>query len=142
VLGVAPNDMSTVLVLRHNGIVLAMQQPFWDKYGIGKAKNVTHPITLQPTDRNPALLSTADGLPEPFNQLGLKELLARGGVVLACDLALQDCIQLIQTKEKLSPEEARKQAIAYLVPGVIVQPSGVFAVIRAQEAGCAYVRAS
>jgi len=29
-----------------------------------------------------------------------------------------------------------------LVPGVMIQPSGIFAVIRAQEAGCAYVRAS
>ena len=39
VLGVAPKDLSAVLVLRHNGITLAMQQAFWDKYGIGKAKS-------------------------------------------------------------------------------------------------------
>ena len=37
---------------------------------------------------------------------------------------------------------ARKQAIGYLVPGVILQPSGVFAAIRAQEAGATYLRAS
>jgi hypothetical protein len=29
-----------------------------------------------------------------------------------------------------------------MVPGVILQPSGVFAAVRAQEAGCHYVRAS
>ena len=61
VLGISPRDMSAALVLRHNGIVLAMQQAFWDKYGIGKAKNVMHPLTLQPTTKNPALLSTAGG---------------------------------------------------------------------------------
>jgi hypothetical protein len=38
--------------------------------------------------------------------------------------------------------DARKQAIAALVPGVILQPSGVFAALRAQEAGCLYLRAS
>ena len=36
VLGAAPKDLSAVLVLRHNGITLAMQQAFWDKYGVGR----------------------------------------------------------------------------------------------------------
>lgn len=38
VLGAKPNELSSVLVLRHNGIQLAMQQAYWDKYGIGKEK--------------------------------------------------------------------------------------------------------
>ena len=38
--------------------------------------------------------------------------------------------------------EARARAIAGIIPGVILQPSGVFAVIRAQEAGCVYIKAS
>ena len=42
----------------------------------------------------------------------------------------------------MSDEAARKQAIAALVPGVVLQPSGVFAALRAQEAGCVYLRAS
>lgn len=29
-----------------------------------------------------------------------------------------------------------------MVPGVILQPSGIFAVLRAQQAGALYVRAS
>lgn len=143
VLGAAPKDISTVLVLRHNGITLAMQQAFWDKYGIGKAKNVTHPITLEPTDRNPALLaSSRNEVPAELDDVALDKYLARGGVALACDLALQDCIQLIKSKDGVSDADARKQALAYMVPGVILQPSGVFAVIRAQEAGATYIRAS
>jgi intracellular sulfur oxidation DsrE/DsrF family protein len=63
-------------------------------------------------------------------------------VALACNLALADCVELIKSKDGVSDAEARKQAIAYLVPGVILQPSGVFAVIRAQEAGASYIRAS
>jgi len=42
----------------------------------------------------------------------------------------------------VSAEEARKQAIGYMVPGVILQPSGVFAAIHAQDVGCKYLRAS
>jgi hypothetical protein len=143
VLGVAPRDTSAALVLRHNGIVLAMRQEFWDAYGIGKAKGVTHPVTVQPTDRNPALLSSArDEQPAGFDAFALDKFLARGGVALACNLALQDCVQLIADREKVGADEARKRAVALMVPGVILQPSGVFAVVRAQEAGCHYVRAS
>ena len=142
VLGVTARDTSTVLVLRHNAIALAMQQSFWDKYGIGKRKNVTHPLTQEPTDRNPALLTAKDGVPAPYDSFALPALIERGGIVLACDLALQDCIQLIQSTDKVSPEVARKQALAALVPGVILQPSGVFAALRAQDFGCTYLRAS
>ena len=139
VLKVPAKDMTPVLVLRHNAIALAMKQEFWDKYGVGKAKNVTHPLTLQPTERNPALLTD---VPEPYSTFALPNFLARGGIALACDLALQDCIGQIQSKDGVTPEEARKRAIALMVPGVILQPSGVFAAIRAQEAGCIYLRAS
>lgn len=135
-------DLSPVLVLRHHAIVLAMQQPFWDKYGIGASKQVTHPLTMQPTTKNPALLDEKDGIPAPFKMAGLRKQLDRGVTALACNLALQDCVELIQSADKISGDEARKRAIAYLVPGVILQPSGVFAAVRAQEAGCAYVKAS
>jgi hypothetical protein len=143
VLGVAPKDMSAAVVLRHNGIVLAMQQAFWDKYGIGKAKNALHPVTQQPTDRNPVLLSSSrNEVPEQFDAVALDKFIARGGVALACNLALADCVELIKSKDGVSDADARKQAIAYMVPGVILQPSGVFAAIRAQEAGATYLRAS
>jgi hypothetical protein len=142
VLKAAPADISPAIVLRHNAIILAMQQPFWDKYGIGAKKKVTHPLTGEPTKKNPTLLDEKDGMPAPFNNSGLRKQLDRGVVVLACNLALQDCIDLIKSTDKISEEAARKQAIAYLVPGVILQPSGVFAVVRAQEVGAAYVKAS
>lgn len=143
VLGVTPTDMSMVLVLRHNGIALAMRQEFWDKYRIGELKKATHPVTQQGTARNPALMSSAaNDLPAQYDNLALPKFLERGGIALACDLALQECVRLIQGKEGISADEARKQAIGYMIPGVILQPSGVFAALRAQEAGCLYLRAS
>ena len=143
VLGAKPNELSSAVVLRHNGIQLAMQQAYWDKYGIGKEKNVLHPITQQGTDRNPALLASSRGeVPAMFDDAALDRYIARGGIALACNLALQDVVDAIQKKENASAEEARKQAIAFLVPGVILQPSGVFAALHAQDAGCKYLRAS
>jgi hypothetical protein len=143
VLGAKPNEISSVLVLRHNGIQLAMQQAYWDKYAIGKEKNVLHPVTQQGTDRNPALLSsTRSEVPAMFDDAALDKFIGRGGIVLACNLALQDVVEAIQKKDNESEADARKQAIGFLVPGVVLQPSGVFAALHAQEAGCKYIRAS
>jgi hypothetical protein len=131
--------------MRHNGIVLAMNQNFWDQYGIGKAKNVTHPVTEKPTGRNPALLSSKrpeDELPPMFDDFALDRFISRGGIALGCSLALDVCSQMIAQKDRIAPDAARKKAESFLLPGVTIQPSGIFAVIRAQEAGCAYVRAS
>jgi hypothetical protein len=141
-LGASDKDLRTVLILRHNGIALAMKQSFWDEYALGKAKNVTHPLTLQPTDRNPALLGESDGVPQPFASFALDRFIARGGIVLACNLAFADCVGLVKEKHKLSDDAARTRAVDALVPGVILQPSGVFAAVRAQQAGAVYVRAS
>ena len=139
VLGAAPRDLSTVLVLRHTGIMLAMREAFWQQYGVGKAKNAMHPVSMTPTDRNPALLAD---VPAPFDSLALDKLIARGGIVLACNLAFDEPVGMIKAKDGLDDAAARARAIELLVPGVILQPSGIFAVVRAQEAGCQYVRAS
>lgn len=143
VLGAKPADCSTVLVLRHNGIALAMTQPFWDAYGLAKKHDAKHPVTTATTDRNPALLSSSrNEQPAMFDDLALDKYIARGGVALACNLAFDDCVGLVAEKDKVSPEAARTKALTMLVPGVILQPSGIFAAVRAQQAGCAYVRAS
>ena len=143
VLGAKPEDMTPVLVLRHNGIALAMRQSFWDRYALGKEKHVLDPMTQAPTDRNPALLSsTRKEVPAELDDVALDRYLARGGIALACNLALQDMIDLVQKKDGGAPEAARTATLAAMVPGVILQPSGVFAALYAQEAGCRYLRAS
>ncbi len=143
VLKARPKDMSTVLVLRAAGIVLAMQQSFWDEYAIGKAKDVKHPVTEQLTDRNPVLLSsTRKEVPAMFDDLALDQFIAHGGIALACDLAFAEMIELVSKKHGLADDAARKVAVAALVPEVILQPSGVFAALHAQDVGCNYIRAS
>jgi hypothetical protein len=139
----APTDVSLAIILRHNAIVLAMNQAFWDKYGVGKMKAVTHPMTQQPTDKNPVLLDAAGGVPAPFDAAALPKQQARGVVFLACNLAFNlDVVPIIVAADKVSEADARKTALTYLLPGVLLQPSGVFAATVAQESGCTYVKAS
>lgn len=141
-LGTAEKDLRTVLILRHNAIVLAMSQAHWDEYGLGQELKVTHPLTSAVTDKNPALLGERDGVPAPFSEFALDRFMARGNIVLACDLAFADCVRRVKARHNLSDADARIRAVVGLVPGVSLQPSGVFAAVRAQEAGAVYVRAS
>ena len=143
VLKVPAKDVSMVLVLRHMGVNLAMNQAYWDAFGIGKEKNATHPADGKPTTKNPALLDAKAGLPKQFDGLSIPQFIAGGGIVLACNLALNlDVVPKFQARDKSTEAAAHKAAAAMLIPGVILQPSGVFAAVRAQQLGCAYVRAS
>jgi hypothetical protein len=143
VLKARPKDCSAVLVLRAKGIALAMQQSFWDEYALGTENAVKHPVTELATDRNPALLSSArNEQPPMFDNFALDKFIARGGIALACDLAFGEMVGLVSKKHGGTEDAARKTAMAMLVPGVILQPSGVFAAVRAQDVGCKYLRAS
>ena len=143
VLGIPARELATALVIRHNAIVLAMTQPFWDRYGLAEVSKATHPITGEPTRRNPALLGAEDGLGDPHVSFALPAFMARGGVALACDLALQDLVAIVQKVDGVDEATAQRRAVAGLVPGVILQPSGIFAALHAQQAAQAlYIRAS
>ena len=49
---------------------------------------------------------------------------------------------IIAANNEVGAEAARTTSISMLVPGVMLQPSGIFAIVRAQEAGAQFVRAS
>jgi hypothetical protein len=142
--GAKASDIVTVMVLRHNGALLALNQDFWTKYSVGDVEKVTHPLTQQGTARNPALLTTAqDNMPAMFDAFALPKFLERGGVALACNVALTFIAsKFVAPKDGVTPEEAHKRTLGFVIPGVIVQPSGVLAAVRAQQEGCVYVKAS
>lgn len=62
--------------------------------------------------------------------------------LLACGLAFGNIVYQYHEKDKLSGADARKRAKEHVLPGVIIQPSGFFAVLKAQEEGCHYMLGS
>ena len=138
----APSDFSSVIVLRHTGIHLAMNPTYWSTYKIGKKYSATHPMTEQPIDINPALLTENDGIPGFLAAFALDKLIKNGHIVLACALAYGDVVDVVAKADKLSEMAAMAKANTMLLPGIIMQPSGVFATTLAQENGCQYVRAT
>jgi len=135
--GTPDTDMTAVVVLRHNGIPLGMQDQLWEKYKFGEAFHINDNTTKSPATRNPFYTPKEGDYPIPGID-GIKTLMARGAMFCICDLALTVYSGMIAKGMNLNPEEVKKDWVAGLLPGVQVVPSGVWAVGRAQENGCAY----
>ena len=141
VYGAKPEEMSAVVVLRHHAIWLIMNDEFWAHHEIGKLTGITDPATKAPIKRNPVLGPNPFGFPPVFDD-GLKKALG-SGIVLACNLAFSlEVVPTVKAAMKLDDTAAREMALKHIVPGVLLQPSGVFATLRAQEAGCHYLMAT
>lgn len=142
VYGATPAEMSAVVVLRHNAIWMVMNDEFWSHHGVGAVTGIKDPKTRLPIKRNPFLGPTpfADQPPQMADNVLTKVLGA--ATVLACNLAFHDVVEKLKTHTRGDMAKARAMAIEHMVPGIVLQPSGVFAVTRAQEAGCQYMLAS
>ena len=142
VYGVQASEMSAVVVLRHNAIWMIMNDEFWDHHDVGKLTKINDPKTGKPIKRNPFLGPTPfGGLPPALADHVLTKVLGTAAV-LACNLAFQDVVDRMKDDTGGDAAKARSMALHHVVPGIVLQPSGVFAVTRAQEEGCQYMLAS
>jgi hypothetical protein len=140
VYGVPRSDITSVLVLRHNAIPFVMNDAYWAEYAAGKTAKLRDPASGKWATRN-VVGSTPPGAPPMFADLNIPAFIGSGGIVLACYLAFEDLIATVGKKHKLEGAAAEAKAREYVLPGVIMQPSGFFAVLRAQQAGCGHMAA-
>jgi hypothetical protein len=141
VYGTARTEMSPVLVVRHEAIHLAMNDEYWERFKIGKEVKLKTPEGKKWAEANPIRV-TPPGTPEKWANYNLEHFMSEGGIVLACNLAFAEVVAKFKEQDRLEDAAARQRAVEHLVPGVILQPSGVFGVLRAEEAGCRYILAS
>jgi hypothetical protein len=144
-LGAAGEDCTAVVVLRHGAVTLAMNDAFWAQYEPALSGSTAEKPNIP--KRNPqmaaAMVNSMGMFPPPartFAQgLGLDALIARGGIVLACEFAFWGVTQRVLNRDKTTEAEARERALAHLVPGVSLVPSGFLALAAAQQQGCSFV---
>jgi intracellular sulfur oxidation DsrE/DsrF family protein len=127
-----PAPSTAVVILRHAGIPLAMNDAVWAKYHFGEMfgiKDVDAPAT-----RN--VYATITGLPVPG--LGIAELIKGGVLVGVCDVAITLNAGAAAKKMGMAADAVKTEWVAGLLPGIQIVPSGVMAVARAQELDCGY----
>ena len=134
-------ELSGVVVVRHEAIVIAMNDSIWSKYKLGEAFNVTDPTTSKPAERN-IFATTAGFWAPPFAQASVEALKASGVIMCACNMALMHYAEQTGGKVGIAKDAAIAEWKANLLPGMTLVPSGVLAVGRAQEHGCVYCNVS
>jgi intracellular sulfur oxidation DsrE/DsrF family protein len=138
--GTPDNELTSVVVLRHGAIPLALEDKLWEKYKLGEVFKITDGTTSAPAIRNPFNTPTEPVMVN-MGMDGIKGLTARGVMFCVCDVALTVYSGVVAKSISGNAEEIKKEWLAGLLPGVQVVPSGVWAVGRAQEKGCAYAYA-
>lgn len=135
------DDVRMVVVMRQLGQVMAFNDHMWEKYGIGAERGVKDPVTKLPATRN-VYLTSRPGDPDCATSSRLDALHKRGAIFLVCNRASMNWAAGAATRTGTPVETVRDEIRANLVPGAFLMPTGVFALARAQNAGCAYMRGS
>jgi hypothetical protein len=136
---VSDSDMTAVVSFRHFATPLALKDEIWEKYKIGAMPpiNVTDPQTKAPATRN--IFHNNVML---YPGVTYESVIAtRPVIVTACSMALTVLSSMAAETAGVSAEQAKAEWFAGLIPGVIAVPSGVYAVNRAQQAGCTFCTA-
>jgi hypothetical protein len=127
-------DLSAVVVMRHFAMPLTLNDATWAKYKIGELLNVKDPKTNAPATRNIFYNNVPMRAGLTYEQM----IANRGVIMVACNLALTVVSGMAGEKVGIPKAQAQKDFEAGLFKGVYLAPSGVYAVNRAQEAGCTY----
>ena len=139
--GTPEKNCNEVIVLRHEAVPYALEDRLWAKYKLGEMHKITDPATSGAAVRNMFWKPKAGDFSVPGIgnvQIGIDELQESGAMFCACNMALTVLSAVIAQNAKLDVEEVKKDVLSGVLPGIQVVPSGVWAVGRAQEHGCAY----
>jgi len=128
-----------VIVFRRLGTRMAFNDMLWDKYAIGEDRKIDDSATHGPAKRNVFWKAAPGASPESASSM-IDTLQKRGMISLVCNVAVNNIGSGLAQKTGHDVEEIRRELKANLVPGAILVPSGIYALIRAQNAGCAYMQ--
>lgn len=134
-------DTGVVVILRHDAIPYAMESRLWEKYKFGEFFKIDDPKTKAPSVRNMFWQPKPDDFQVPgigAVQIGINDLQADGVMFCACNMALTVLSAVAAQKMNMDAKEVYKDWVSGILPGIQIVPSGVWAVGRAQEHGCAY----
>ena len=132
--GVKPEEVSAVLVIRHSAIPMIMGDEFWIRHKLGKLRKVKDYETNKIAKLNP--YRSHPKPPPPEQDSSIDGFLRNGGIVLACGFAFGFMVSLEAKLQNRKPSEVRPEVLQQVIPGIIIQPSGFFALLEAQRNGC------
>jgi len=113
-----------VVVFRRLGTPMALNDQLWDRYELGKDTKTT---------------DTGTAARRNVFWPKIETLHNRGMISLVCNISLGSMGRRLAEQTNRNVEEVQQEVRANLVPGAIIVPSGIYALIRSQNAGCAFM---
>jgi len=139
--GTPESELGVLNVLRHHGMIFALNDATIKKYNLGAYFGFNDPITNNPALRNPYYTPDEGVLPMP-GLAGIKGLQELGAKFFVCDMSFKGYSQDIGQKKGVDPEEVYKDFVKGTLPGIEIAPSGVWALGRLAENKIGYIDAS
>jgi intracellular sulfur oxidation DsrE/DsrF family protein len=137
--GTPATDCNVVVILRHEAIPFALGNDLWAKYKLGEMFKINDDQAKTPAVKNPFWERADDTVPGiGAVQIGIDTLQKSGVMFAACDMAMTVYSAVAAMGGNADPAAVKQEWVAGVLPGIQVVPSGVWAVGRAQEHGCAY----
>jgi len=139
--GTAEKDNGVVVILRHEAIPFAMDTSLWSKYKFGDVFKVNDDKTKVSAVRNAYWKPGKDDFQVPglgSVPIGINELQDSGVMFAVCNMALTVYSAVVAQMNNMNKDDVYNEWKKNLLPGMQIVPSGVWAVGRAQEHGCAY----
>jgi intracellular sulfur oxidation DsrE/DsrF family protein len=133
-LSLPETEFTSVVVYRHMAMPLTLNDAMWQKYHIGEVLGINDPATNAPAVRN-IYRDKVSGRPGvTYEQI----MMTRPVIMAACNVALKAISGMAAPKASVTGVQAAEDWTANLLPGVVLVPSGVYALNRAQQTGCTY----
>ncbi len=139
--GTQESNVGVVVVLRHEAIPYAMESRLWKKYSFGKMFKIDDEETNAPSLRNMFWQAKPGDFSVPGVgpvEIGINQLQDHGVMFCVCNMALTVSSTITADEMKMDATEVYNDFKAGILPGIQIVPSGVWAIGRAQENGCAY----
>ena len=136
--GLAPSDISVIIVLRHDATPYAYTDAMWAKYGaifakVDKLKDSK--AKGKPAMRN--VLEAGDIKDLANRGLTLTALTKKNVRYAVCGMATERFAGMIAKKTKADAKVVKAELAAHLIPNAHMMASGIVALNRAQEHGYA-----
>jgi|GEM_PF-818465 intracellular sulfur oxidation DsrE/DsrF family protein len=135
--GQGPGALHVAVVFYGSSLLIAANDAMWEKYhlfDILDASNDGLPDLIH-TPQNPWLRPMAHA----DDDFSIQTLSRRGVTFIVCNNALHAMSRFIAAKQSLSDGQVYADLSHNLVPGAIIVPAGVAAIVLAQEAGFTFL---
>lgn len=136
--GISPDELSVLLIMRHDAASFGFNDAMWEKYGnyFVSHTGIFDPLT-QTAPRTNLYSTQVKGANLPNGAVTLPELTATGARFAVCAIASTALARSI-SHDSGSAEAVLNELKDNMIPNAIMVPAGIVAVNRAQERGYAF----